>query len=282
MAETDSLLKRLVSTFRLDFAAWVLGTAVQTARPLQSELPGTTVALDQLFQVTLANDRELLLHLEFQGRGSHEPMSWRMLEHMTRLAHLHRLDLESVVLYIGRGAGADDTGIYQVNGLEGTPVLAWRYRVIRLWQMHTEELIAARQVAPLALLGQTPIAQPEVILPAVVSRMRSVADVALRGHLLAALLALLSEEEMVSMVERLLEEEEWFLQLPYQRRIRAEGYAEGRREGEAEVLLRQLRLRFGALPEDVTARLKAADAETLLRWSERVLSASTLDAVFAE
>jgi hypothetical protein len=251
---------------------------VQTARPLQSELPGTTVAVDQVFQVTLANDRELLLHLEFQGRRSHEAMQWRMLEYMPRLAHIHRLDLESVVMYVGRGADADDTGIYQVNGLDGTPVLAWRYRVIRLWQMQAEELMAARQVAPLALLGQTQIAQPEVILPAVVSRMRSVADVALRDHLLTALLALLPEEEMVSMVERLLEEDEWLLELPYLRRIRAEG----RREGEAEVLLRLLRSRFGSLPDDVTARLNTADAETLLRWSERVLSASTLDAVFAE
>jgi predicted transposase YdaD len=283
VAETDSLLKRLVSSFVLDFASWLLGTAVQTARPLQSELPGTTVAVDQVFQVTLANDRELLLHLEFQGRRSHEPMQWRMLEYMPRLARLHRLDLESVVLYIGRGAGADDTGSYQVNGLDGAPVLAWRYRVIRLWQMPAEELIAARQVAPLALLGQTQIARPEVVLPAVVTRIRSVADDALRDHLLAALVALLPEEEMISMVDRLLEEEdEWLLELPFQRRIRAEGHAEGRREGEAEVLLRQLRIRFGALPEDVTARLNAADAETLLRWSERVLSAPTLDAVFAE
>jgi predicted transposase YdaD len=195
MAETDSLLKRLVSTFLLDFASWLLGTTVQTARPLQSELPGTTVTVDQVFQVTLANDRELLLHLEFQGRRSHEPMQWRMLEYMQRLAHMHRLDLESVVIYVGRGAGADDTGVYQVNGLDGTPVLAWRYRVMRLWQMPAEELLAARQVAPLALLGQTQIAQPEVILPAVVSRMRRVADEALRDHLLAALVALLPEEE---------------------------------------------------------------------------------------
>jgi predicted transposase YdaD len=283
MAETDSLLKRLVSTFMLDFAAWLLGTAVQTARPLQSELPGTTVAVDQVFQVTLANNRDLLLHLEFQGRRSHEPMQWRMLEYMPRLARLHRLDLESVIIYVGCGAGADDTGIYQVNGLDGTPVLAWRYRVIRLWQMPAEALIAAGQVAPLALLGQTQIAQPEVILPVVVTRIRSVADEALRSHLLAALVALLPDEEMISMVDRLLEEEdEWLLELPFQRRIRAEGHAEGRREGEAEVLFRQLRLRFGVLPEDVTARLNAADAETLLRWSERVLSASTLDAVFAE
>ena len=41
-------------------------------------------------------------------------------------------------------------------------------------------------------------------------------------------------------------------------------------------------VRFGVLPEDVTARLNTADAETLLRWSERVLSVPTLDAVFAE
>jgi predicted transposase YdaD len=278
MAETDSLLKRLVSTFILDFARWLLGTAVQTARPLQSELPGTTVAVDQVFQVTLASGRELLLHLEFQGRRSHEPMQWRMLEYMPRLARLHRLGLESVVIYVGRGAGADDTGIYQVHGFDGTPVLAWRYRVMRLWQMRAEELMAARQVAPLALLGQTQIAQPEATLSAVVARMRGVADVALRDHLLAALVALLPEEEMIRMVDRLLEEDEWLLELPFQRRI----LAEGRRQGETEVLLRLLRLRFGALPEDVTSRLNAADAETLLRWSERVLSASTLDAVFAE
>ena len=79
--------------------------------------------------------------------------------------------------------------------------------------------------------------------------MRDVADHALRGHLLTALMALLPYEEMVSMVERLLEEDEWLLELPYLRRIRAEGHAEGRREGEAEVLRRLLRSRFGALPE---------------------------------
>jgi hypothetical protein len=132
MAETDSLLKRLVSTFILDFASWLLGTTVQAARPLQSELPAATVAVDQVFQITLTDGRTLLFHIEFQGRRSHMPMQWRMLEYMPRLASTYRLNLESVVLYIGRGAGADDTGLYQVHGLAGTPVLAWSYRVIRL------------------------------------------------------------------------------------------------------------------------------------------------------
>lgn len=43
------------------------------------------------------------------------------------------------------------------------------------------------------------------------------------------------------MVERLLEEDEWLLELPYLRRSRAESHADGRREGEAEGLLRLLR-----------------------------------------
>ena len=113
------------------------------------------------------------------------------------------------------------------------------------------------------------------------------ADGERRGHLLTALMALLPEEEMMTMVERLLAEDDLLveLDLPYLRKIRnegrAEGRAEGRREGEAEVLLRLLRLRFGPLPAAVTERITAADAETLLRWSERVLSAPTLDAVFA-
>jgi predicted transposase YdaD len=290
MAETDSLLKRLVSTFILDFAAWLLGTAVQAAHPLQSELPAATVAVDQVFQVTLANGRALLLHIEFQGRRSHVPLPWRMLEYMSRLAYSYRLDLESIVLYLGRGAGADDTGLYQVHGLAGAPVLAWGYRVIRLWQMPAEALLTTPHVAPLALVGQMQMTQPEATLPAVVARMRQVADVEQRGHLLTAFMALLLEEEMVSMVERLLEDDELLLELPYLQRIREAGREEGReagreegrREGEAEMLLRLLRVRFGPLPAEVTARVTTADPETLLRWSERVLSAPTLEAVFAD
>jgi len=278
MAETDSLLKRLVSTFVLDFAAWLLGTAVQTVRPLPSELPAGTVAVDQVFLVTLADGREVLLHIEFQGRRSHAPMQWRMLDYMPRLASAYRLDMESVVLYIGRGAGTNDTGMYQVNGIAGTPVLAWQYRVVRLWDLLAEALLTTAPVALLALVGQMQMADPEATLTAVVARMRQVVDGGMRRHLLTALIALLPEEEMVTMVERLLAEDDLLaeLELPYLRRIRDEG----RREGEVEVLLRQLQLRFGPLPADVTARVTAADVETLLRWSERVLSAPTLDTVF--
>jgi len=142
MADTDSPLKQLFSAFITDFAAWLLQADVRDAHPLNIELPAEMLAADQVFHVTLADERTLVLHIEFQGRTSHQPMEWRMLEYMTRLAYTHRLNLRSVVIYVGRGAGAGDTGRYQVNGPDGTPTLTWQYDVIRLWQMRAEELLA--------------------------------------------------------------------------------------------------------------------------------------------
>lgn len=41
-----------------------------------------------------------------------------------------------------------------------------------------------------------------------------------------------------------------------------------------------LTLKLGPLPEPVRTRIEPADADTLLRWSGRVLSADQLDEVF--
>ena len=61
---------------------------------------------------------------------------------------------------------------------------------------------------------------------------------------------------------------------------REEGRKEGRKEGEATLLLRQLRRKFGQLDPAVEERVQSADANVLLEWGERVLTASTLDEVF--
>ena len=51
----------------------------------------------------------------------------------------------------------------------------------------------------------------------------------------------------------------------------AQGEHIGMRKGEARVLLTLLRLKFGTVSEAVEARIDQADADTLLRWSGRVL-----------
>jgi len=62
----------------------------------------------------------------------------------------------------------------------------------------------------------------------------------------------------------------------------AKGRAEGRAEGEASLLETLLTRKFGQLPEAVRVRLHSATPTDIERWAERVLTASTLDAVFAD
>ncbi len=55
---------------------------------------------------------------------------------------------------------------------------------------------------------------------------------------------------------------------------------EGRKEGEAQLLLRQLRYKFGPLDSTIEERVNSTDAAQLLEWGERVLTANILDEVF--
>ncbi|WP_200252089.1 Rpn family recombination-promoting nuclease/putative transposase [Lamprobacter modestohalophilus] len=59
-----------------------------------------------------------------------------------------------------------------------------------------------------------------------------------------------------------------------------QGIEQGREQGKAEMLLRQMERKFG--PTDVRLRqqIQEADAETLLEWSDRILTAETPEAVF--
>jgi len=61
---------------------------------------------------------------------------------------------------------------------------------------------------------------------------------------------------------------------------REEGVIKGRIEGRAELLTRLLERKFGPLPEELRGRLAEADADQLLRWGERVLTAERLEDVF--
>jgi hypothetical protein len=57
---------------------------------------------------------------------------------------------------------------------------------------------------------------------------------------------------------------------------------EGRQEGEARVLLRLLRLKFGPLSPEMEERVCSTDADRLLEWSEWVLTAQRLEDVFRD
>jgi len=61
---------------------------------------------------------------------------------------------------------------------------------------------------------------------------------------------------------------------------RQEGLQKGLQKGEALLLLRQLERKFGRLDAKTRQQVAGTDAERLLSWGERVLTAERLEDVF--
>ena len=57
------------------------------------------------------------------------------------------------------------------------------------------------------------------------------------------------------------------------------GTQKGVHLGEAAVIIRHLNRRFNQVPDSYLTRIKQADAETLLLWSDKILDAKTLEEV---
>lgn len=204
MAVTDIILKQLISNGAPAFAAWLLHAEVENVEALPGELPFEAVHADAVFRVQLASGAAVVLHVEFQGRSSHRPMPWRMLDYMVRLALKHQLPIHSAVLYVEQGSGSEDTGRHDHPAGDGTIALAWTYQVIHLWRMQAEDLLALGRRNLLPLIGLTQIDRPAETMPRVVSEIRAEPDERQQVLLLTHLVALLTDEEVFTMTQRLI------------------------------------------------------------------------------
>jgi predicted transposase YdaD len=273
MAETDHPLKRLMTLAAIDFAAWLLGQPVRSVTTRQGKLTAIPdpIDTDQVFFVTLADGREVILHIEFQGPGSDKPMSLRLLEYGTRLALTYRdIPMRSVVLYLG-GAGARDTGEHVLYDPDGQVRMSWRYDVIRLWQLEAEALLALNRPALLALIGQTRIRRPEQTIPQAIAQVVQGTSGEQREHLLAELLLLCTDKEIAAMAEQIITRDYGLPETPMMRKLREQGREEGRATERVDMLLRLLTWRCGPLDAATTARVQQLDSARLLGLAEALL-----------
>jgi len=59
------------------------------------------------------------------------------------------------------------------------------------------------------------------------------------------------------------------------------GVRKGKRQGEAAIVLKQLRLKFEALDSTTRSRVRGAEPSQLERWAQRLLTAGSLEEVFS-
>jgi len=94
-----------------------------------------------------------------------------------------------------------------------------------------------------------------------------------------------AEEDLVGVVAGQLSEpareEAMDLVEQFAQRKKEEGRAEGHAEGRRTLLLKLLTLKFGPPSDAVQARVEAASLEDTDRWAERILTATTIEDVFA-
>ncbi len=64
-------------------------------------------------------------------------------------------------------------------------------------------------------------------------------------------------------------------------RLRAEGEARGEAKGRANALVELLTIKFGTIPAGITDAIHTADPAEVRTWTTRVLTATTLDDIFA-
>jgi hypothetical protein len=132
------------------------------------------------------------------------------------------------------------------------------------------------------LVGQTRLDRPAVVLAAVVARLRQVPDPQARARLLTVLLALLPQEDIVTMVERLLEDETLLFDTPYLRRIREQGREEGPLAARRRSIVNALTLRFApsaAVLQQVAQYVEPLTDEAAI---ERLFAAAMRSASLAE
>jgi predicted transposase YdaD len=152
------------------------------------------------------------------------------------------------------------------------PPLHHEYKVIRLWEVPTEELLTSPGLLPFAVLSKTE--NPESILEKVAKQIETITDETDKVNITAttAILAGLVLDKMI--IRRLLREEIMKESVIYQEIEsigEAKGEARGIAKGEANLILRLLDKRFGKISVDLTEQIRGLSLEKLDSLGESLL-----------
>lgn len=89
------------------------------------------------------------------------------------------------------------------------------------------------------------------------------------------------EEKLEAQMARFEEEVKMSYVTSFERIAEKRGMQQGEVSGRAKMLLKLLVLKFGALPPSIESKVSQAGTEELEVWTERVLTADSLDDIFA-
>jgi predicted transposase YdaD len=216
-----------------------------------------------------------LLHVEFQTQDI-QKLPWRMLDYYGVIGDRHGgVPVVQMVLYLGEKPSRMATFIDH-------PSLSFSFDLHHISEIDPAPLLNSRSPdnAVLAILcrsGDTRqtirriLAHIAELDPA--ARSDAAARLAIFAQLRRAVPVVMEEVKSMPI--------EFDIKThPFLSDIFDQGKLEGEARGRAETLLRQLRHRHGVLPQSIVDRVYAAGNNDLDQWTDAVLDAPSLDAIF--
>ena len=301
----DQLFKELIQTFFREFmelfypniaARLDFGTVSFLDKELFTDLPdGARREADLVAQVqTKQGDPELILvHTEIQTTRRNE-MPMRMWEYYALLRLRRKLPVFPIVVYLSPGTGGIVTETYE-EVLWGMQTLLFRYQAVGLPDLDASEYLTRPGALSPALSSLMRLSGTRQVI----RRLQTIgqagileADEARQALLLAVIEKYLplSADEQTEFDQLLTDpnqQKEQRVMLTYEKRGYDRGIEQGIEQGivagTRRVLLKQLRARFGELPQTAVAKIESvANENELDALSEQVLTAPTLDAMGLE
>ena len=219
---------------------------------------------------------ENLVQIELQSRNEkHLPM--RMGEYLFAIGRTHGRLPRQIALYVG------DAKLRMKDWIE-TPDVSYRFHLVDIRDLDGETLMASRNlgdnvIAVLTMLGSQPDTVRR-ILERIANRQAPERDEGLAELLIVAGLRRMTgevkrEAKRMPILNDIMDNE------VFGPLIR-QGRAEGRAEGQMEILLGQIEKRFGRVPPRLGKRLAALKPEQIKAVGLRLLDAQRIEDLFAK
>lgn len=256
---------------RLDFA-----TLTFLDHELLINLPEQTLRVPDFVAEVSTLDGErgaILVHVEVEGRDRRS-LPQRMFEYYSLLRILRQKKVLPLALVLQPQAGGLGWQVY-AETLFGRTLLEFHYGQVGLRDLHSEDYLDENPVgAALAALMQPAELHPAAVKLAGLQRIiHSDLTEGDKLFLIDVIETYLPREQLSDAGEQIMQtlvntELTWGEQHQLEGEIR----------GKTEILLRQLRRKFGPLPESFVRQLEAIDDPAVLdELSDQVLTAVTLD-----
>lgn len=267
----DHTLKILIETWPGDWLRLLGLPADGTIEAIDTELPAMAVQSDRMFRVH--GGQEYIAHLELQSNADGGLPDRSFLYNTLSYRREGLPVVTSVVLLRPKADGPFMTGVVERHDPLGHCYLRFEYRVIRLWQIPVETILAGGPgIWPLAPLAQG----AESNLASVVSdfqRRVETLPAARQSELLTAgfiLTGLLNEPEVGAALfrkVRTMKESTTYQEIVAEGegKGRAEGRVEGRVEALQEVLLELAAREFGPPSQTIQNAVRSLRSEEQLR-----------------